>query len=161
MTGFINVIKPKGISSARVVTAVKKKFHVPCGHMGTLDPMASGVLPVGVYKTSRLFDYLLTKQKTYVTKVKFGVLTDTLDVTGKIVKETSVVPTKSKIQSVLKNFVGEIDQVPPAYSAKCINATWKLQWPLPPTLWICTIKGYILGGMDGHWGCTWLNFCHF
>ena len=121
MRGFINLIKPEKMSSCYAVGAVKHKFNVPCGHMGTLDPMASGVLPVGVYKTSRLFDYLLTKQKTYVTKVKFGVLTDTLDVTGKIVKETSVVPTKSIIQSVLKNFVGEIDQVPPAYSAKCIN----------------------------------------
>ena len=62
MVGFINVIKPIGKSSAHAVTAVKKRFNCPCGHMGTLDPMASGVLPVGLGKSSRLFDYLLDKE---------------------------------------------------------------------------------------------------
>ena len=59
MKGFINLIKPSGMSSAYAVGAVKKKFNTPCGHMGTLDPMASGVLPVGIGKASRLFQYLL------------------------------------------------------------------------------------------------------
>ena len=121
MKGFINLIKPQGMSSAYAVGAIKYKFRVPCGHMGTLDPMASGVLPVGVGKTSRLFQYLLDKEKTYVAKFKFGFTTDTLDVTGETTEITGVVPTIDQIKSVLSKFVGEIDQVPPKYSAKCID----------------------------------------
>ena len=121
MRGFINLIKPEKMSSAYAVGAVKHKFKLPCGHMGTLDPMASGVLPVGVYKTSRMFSYLLSKQKTYVAKFKFGILTDTLDVTGKVINETKVIPTKSQLLGVIKNFIGKIEQVPPSYSAKCVN----------------------------------------
>ncbi len=121
MRGFINLIKPEKMSSAFAVGAVKHKFNIPCGHMGTLDPMASGVLPVGVGKASRLFNYLLSKSKTYEARFVFGYETDTLDVTGETTKTTSVVPTEEEIKSVLKNFIGEISQVPPNYSAKCIN----------------------------------------
>ncbi len=109
------------MSSAYAVGAVKKKFNVPCGHMGTLDPMASGVLPVGVGKTSRLFQYLLDKNKTYIAKFKFGATTDTLDITGETIDTCSLVPTLEEIRSVLRDFIGEIDQVPPKYSAKCID----------------------------------------
>ena len=121
MTGFVNIIKPSGMSSAYAVGAVKKKFNMPCGHMGTLDPMAEGVLPVGIGKASRLFQYLLDKEKTYVARFIFGKTTDTLDVTGQITETTNVIPTLEQIKSVLYKFVGEIMQVPPVYSAKCIN----------------------------------------
>lgn len=121
MKGFINLIKPKGMSSAYAVTAVKKKFNLPCGHMGTLDPMAEGVLPVGIGQASRLFQYLLDKEKTYVARFKFGYTTDTLDVTGETTESGGKVPTEKQIKSVLDKFVGEIDQVPPKYSAKCID----------------------------------------
>ena len=121
MVGFINVIKPEGMSSARAVTAVKKKFNCPCGHMGTLDPMAAGVLPVGIGKASRLFDYLLDKEKVYKARFKFGYTTDTLDVTGVETERTGVIPTLSEINAVLSNFVGDIEQVPPKYSAKCVD----------------------------------------
>ena len=121
MKGFINLIKPKGMSSAYAVTAVKKKFNLPCGHMGTLDPMAEGVLPVGIGQASRLFQYLLDKEKTYVARFKFGYTTDTLDVTGETAESGGKVPTEKQIKSVLDKFVGEIDQVPPKYSAKCID----------------------------------------
>jgi tRNA pseudouridine55 synthase len=121
MKGFINLIKPEGMSSAYAVGAIKRKFRLPCGHMGTLDPMASGVLPVGVGKTSRLFQYLLDKSKTYIARFKFGYTTDTLDVTGATTDTTSVVPDILQIRSVLSRFVGEIDQIPPKYSAKCID----------------------------------------
>ncbi len=121
MTGFINIIKPPFIGSTKVVTAVKRKFSVPCGHMGTLDPMASGVLPVGIGKTTRLFPYMLEKEKVYVAEFTFGYLTDTLDVTGTTEKETGVIPTKEQIEKVLPEFVGEIMQIPPKYSAKCVN----------------------------------------
>ena len=120
MKGFINLYKPKDMSSAYAVGAVKKKFNLPCGHMGTLDPMASGVLPVGVYKTSRLFNYLLDKKKTYVAEFTFGYSTDTLDITGVETDKTSVIPSLEELRAVLGEFIGEIDQVPPKYSAKCI-----------------------------------------
>ncbi len=121
MKGFINVIKPQGMSSAYAVGAVKRKFNMPCGHMGTLDPMASGVLPVGLGKATRLFDYLLDKKKTYVATFRFGVLTDTLDATGTVTATCDKIPTTEEILSVLPRFVGEIEQVPPLYSAKCVD----------------------------------------
>ena len=121
MKGFINIYKPAGISSAAVVSAVKKKFHVPCGHMGTLDPMAEGILPVGLYKTTRLFPYLLNKDKRYVARFKFGVTTDPLDVTGEVTERTGIVPDERTIISVLPRFIGEIEQIPPKYSAKCVD----------------------------------------
>lgn len=121
MKGFINIYKPAGISSAAVVSTVKKKFHVPCGHMGTLDPMAEGILPVGLYKTTRLFPYLLNKDKRYVARFKFGVTTDTLDVTGEVTERTGVIPDERTIISVLPRFIGEIEQIPPKYSAKCVD----------------------------------------
>ncbi len=121
MKGFINILKPEGMSSAYAVGAVKHKFKIPCGHMGTLDPMASGVLPVGIGKTSRMFPFLLDKNKTYVARFKFGEMTDTLDKTGVVTEKTELIPTEQEIRSVLSKFVGEIEQVPPKYSAKCVN----------------------------------------
>ena len=121
MKGFINLIKPEGKSSAFAVGAVKYKFKTPCGHMGTLDPMASGVLPVGVGKTSRMFPFLLDKNKTYIARFQFGYMTDTLDKTGEVIETTENIPTEQQIRSVLNNFIGEIEQVPPKYSAKCVN----------------------------------------
>lgn len=109
------------MSSAYAVTAVKKKFNCPCGHMGTLDPMAEGVLPVGIGQASRLFQYQLDKEKTYIAKFIFGYTTDTLDVTGTVVDTCSKIPTEQEIRSVMHKFVGEIDQIPPKYSAKCID----------------------------------------
>ena len=109
------------MSSAYCVGAVKKKLNVPCGHMGTLDPMASGVLPIGIGQASRLFPYMIEKEKEYVAEFKFGILTDTLDTTGKTEKTTDFIPTKEQIESVLSSFLGEIDQVPPNFSAKCVD----------------------------------------
>lgn len=121
MTGFINLNKAAGKSSASAVAAVKRKFNAPCGHMGTLDPMAAGVLPVGIGKTSRLFPYLLDKRKTYIATFLFGETTDTLDVTGKVTATTDIIPCESDILSAVKFFIGEIEQVPPNYSAKCVD----------------------------------------
>ncbi len=121
MKGFINLIKPEGMSSAYAVGSVKRKLRANAGHMGTLDPMASGVLPIGIEKTSRLFQYLTDKDKRYVARFKFGYTTDTLDVTGATTESTGVIPTIEQIKSVLSGFIGEIDQVPPKYSAKCID----------------------------------------
>ena len=113
MTGFINLLKPEGMSSAYAVGGVKIKLNTSCGHMGTLDPMASGCLPVGIGQASRLFNYLLDKEKTYVAEFTFGYITDTLDKTGKTEKTTSFIPTENEIKAVLGDFIGDIMQVPP------------------------------------------------
>lgn len=121
MTGFINVDKQAGVSSAREVSIIKRLTNTPCGHMGTLDPMASGVLPVAIGNAARLFDYFLSKSKTYVAVFKFGCCSDTLDVTGNVTISGQKVPTAAEIEGVLPEFIGEIDQIPPKYSAKCVN----------------------------------------
>lgn len=120
MTGFINLYKPQGMSSALAVNIVKKKFNSPCGHMGTLDPLAEGVLPIAVGKATRLFQYTLEKQKTYIAEFTFGAITDTLDRAGIVEKTCEKIPTESEIMNALPTLVGKIMQVPPKYSAKNI-----------------------------------------
>lgn len=121
MTGFININKAQGVSSAREVAIVKRLSKTPCGHMGTLDPMADGVLPVAVGNAARLFDYFLSKRKTYVATFVFGKDYDTLDVTGRVVADGGRTLSVSEIESVIPSLVGEIMQTPPRYSAKSIG----------------------------------------
>lgn len=121
ISGFICLNKPAGMSSAAAVSKVKRATGMACGHMGTLDPMAEGVLPVAVGNAARLFQYLLEKEKTYRAVFRFGVETDTLDATGTILREGLPVPTAAAIESVLPEFIGNIEQMPPAYSAKSVN----------------------------------------
>ena len=121
MTGFINVNKAAGVSSAREVNIIKRLTGTPCGHMGTLDPMASGVLPVAIGNAARLFDYFLNKRKKYIAIFRFGIDSDTLDTTGTILKEGGYIPSGQEIESQLPKFEGEILQIPPKYSAKNIG----------------------------------------
>lgn len=118
--GFINVDKPSGIVSSAVVNKIKWLSGAPCGHMGTLDPLASGVLPVGIGNAARLFDYFLEKQKTYIAEFTFGVDSDTLDSTGNLVCGGHV-PNEKQIEEILPTFFGDIMQMPPKYSAKNVN----------------------------------------
>lgn len=118
--GFFNVDKPSRLTSGTVVNKCKWLTGVPCGHMGTLDPLASGVLPVGVGNAARLFDYFLEKEKEYIAEFTFGVSSDTLDSTGELVFGGRI-PSAEEISSVLPRFLGEIDQIPPKYSAKNVN----------------------------------------
>ena len=118
--GFFNVDKPSGIVSSAVVNKLKWLSGVPCGHMGTLDPLASGVLPVGVGNAARLFDYFLEKEKEYIAEFTFGVESETLDSTGNLVYGGRV-PSKEEISAVLPAFFGDIMQIPPKYSAKNVN----------------------------------------
>ena len=122
MNGFINLYKPSGITSAYALNIIKKKFRgVKLGHMGTLDPLACGILPIAFGKSTRLFDFLLEKEKIYNAVFEFSYETDTLDVTGTITKSGGKIPTKEEILSVLPKLIGEVDQVPPSYSAKNVN----------------------------------------
>lgn len=123
MIGFFNVNKKEGITSSKAVMSIKKLLPkgTKIGHMGTLDPMASGVLPVAVGRATRLFDLMQNKQKEYVATFKFGVETNTLDSTGEIVRTTDVLPNEQQILETLKQFIGSIEQVPPSFSAKNID----------------------------------------
>ena len=139
MTGFIVVNKLEGVSSAREVAIIKRLTGMPCGHMGTLDPMASGVLPIAVGNATRLFDFFLNKTKTYVATFRFGEDYDTLDTTGTLLKSGERIPSPEEIDAVIPKLVGEIMQVPPKYSAKNVNGQrgYKLaregvEFTLPP-----------------------------
>lgn len=122
MNGFINFYKPSGISSAYAINRIKKLFKgTKVGHMGTLDPLAEGVLPLAIGKSTRLFDYLLQKDKIYIAEFTFGYETDTLDRGGKVIKEGGRLPTKEEVLSVIPKLIGIVDQVPPIFSAKNVN----------------------------------------
>lgn len=119
MDGFININKPLGMTSSDVVVYVRRRLPrgARVGHGGTLDPEASGVLPVCVGGAARLFDYIIDKEKTYVATLALGRVTDTQDATGEIVEERPVNVTAGDIRGILPEFAGEIEQIPPMYSA--------------------------------------------
>ena len=122
MQGFLNINKPSGMTSAAVVNKIKRQFNIKkIGHMGTLDPMASGVLVIAVEKATKLFDELLEKTKQYVAVFSFGAETDTLDAEGQVVNTTKHLPTKQEVEKALIQMVGKQDQLPPKYSAKKVN----------------------------------------
>lgn len=123
MIGFVNIIKPTGMTSSDVVCKIKKILHTKkVGHLGTLDPAASGVLPIAVGRATKFFDYFLSKDKCYIAVVKFGIETDTLDSFGNITNiDNSIDVSEQFINSVIENFKGEIYQIPPKYSALKIN----------------------------------------
>ena len=119
MDGFLVLNKPLGKTSSDCVVFVRKRLPrgTAIGHGGTLDPMASGVLPVCVGAATRLFDYIIDKQKTYVAELQLGVVTDTQDATGAVVERRSVNVTEADVRAALPRFIGEIWQTPPMYSA--------------------------------------------
>lgn len=126
MNGFAIINKPVDMSSSDVVikcrNALSKAVNqkIKCGHMGTLDPMASGVLIVAFGNTTRLFDYLLDKKKSYIATFVFGEERDTLDATGKTTGFSGL-PEYKDIENAIDSFVGVIEQVPPKFSAVNIN----------------------------------------
>lgn len=120
--GVMLVNKPTGMSSNTLVRKVGKIIgEKKVGHMGTLDPMGCGLLPVLCGKATRLFDIATNKTKVYRAVFKFGIATDTLDSEGKIVAKDNKILSTSDIKKVLNEFVGELDQMPPDYSSKKIN----------------------------------------
>ncbi|MBX4265369.1 tRNA pseudouridine(55) synthase TruB [Clostridium estertheticum] len=122
MNGILNVFKPTGITSFDVVRLIRKISKVKkVGHAGTLDPEASGVLPVCIGKATKAIDYIMGDFKIYETELKLGVITDTYDREGKILKESEVNSGVDEIMLVINSFIGEIKQVPPMYSALKVN----------------------------------------
>ena len=117
MDGYINVLKPPGMSSGAVVAIVKRAAREKVGHAGTLDPEAAGVLPVMVGRATRLFDFLVEKQKTYLAEIAFGSATDTQDAQGTVLETGESIPDFAAVQAVLPRFTGTVMQQPPIYSA--------------------------------------------
>lgn len=118
LCGFINLLKPPGMSSAQAVGYVRYLLGgLKTGHGGTLDPEASGVLPLMVGKAARLFDYMQEKEKVYIAEVAFGAATDTQDAQGKVVSRGDRYPDEGAIRGALAAFTGQLMQRPPMYSA--------------------------------------------
>ncbi len=119
VSGLLNINKPKGLTSHDVVARVRilsKQRKV--GHTGTLDPMATGVLLVCLGQATRLIEYLMLTQKQYRAVIQFGKVTDTLDVEGQIVGQNDISAlTETRLRQALSMFLGEIEQIPPIFSA--------------------------------------------
>ena len=117
MNGFINLLKPPGMSSGAAVAVVKRLTGEKVGHAGTLDPEAAGVLPIMVGRAARLLDYFPDKTKSYIAEIAFAGATDTQDAQGTVIEAAKRVPGRDEILAVLPQFRGDILQRPPAYSA--------------------------------------------
>jgi len=121
--GWLVIDKPIGPGSTDIVSKVKRALReggyakLKVGHGGTLDPLASGVLPVALGEATKLAGRMLDSDKVYAFTIRFGEETDTLDAEGAVVAASDVRPTAEAVEAVLGRFTGEIDQVPPAYSA--------------------------------------------
>ena len=127
INGWIVLDKPVGLGSTQAVSAVKRTLRAAgepktkVGHGGTLDPLASGVLPIAIGEATKLCGRMLDSTKTYEFTIRFGEETDTLDAEGQVVTTSPVRPTLDQVEAVLSRFTGEIEQVPPAYSALKIS----------------------------------------
>lgn len=115
--------KPQNMTSHDVVAILRKKFKTKkVGHTGTLDPMATGVLPICIGKATKIVDFLIDQKKTYRCEMALGSETTTQDVWGEVIARAPVPPlTEEGFKAVLKTFIGEIDQIPPMYSALKVN----------------------------------------
>ncbi|UTW55102.1 tRNA pseudouridine(55) synthase TruB [Kordiimonas sp. SCSIO 12610] len=116
--GWLVIDKPLGISSAKVVAAIKHATKAQkVGHGGTLDPLASGILPIGLGEATKTMPYIVDATKSYEFTVKWGTETDSLDSEGAVIRENGDIPALNTIEDTLQQFVGTIQQTPPAYSA--------------------------------------------
>jgi tRNA pseudouridine55 synthase len=120
--GALIVHKPIGPSSHDIVVCARRALGVSrIGHTGTLDPQASGVLPLVVGQATRLAQHLTASDKEYVATLRFGVVTDTYDAVGTIVRSPGGAPSQPELEAAIASFVGTFEQVPPAYSAKMVD----------------------------------------
>ena len=116
--GWINLDKPKGVTSTQAVGRVKRLLNAAkVGHGGTLDPLASGILPIALGEATKTVAWAMDGEKEYVFTIKFGEATATDDREGAVTTKSDVRPSDAQISAVLPTFLGEIDQVPPRYSA--------------------------------------------
>lgn len=132
MHGWIILDKPHGLGSTQAVSAVKRALRQNAaalggagkwkvGHGGTLDPLATGVLPIAIGEATKLAGRMLDSDKIYDFTIAFGTQTDTLDLEGKVIAESDRRPSLAEVEAILSRFTGAIEQVPPAYSAILID----------------------------------------
>ena len=118
ISGLLLIDKPAGITSFDVVRRVRRALKVrKVGHLGTLDPFATGLLPLALGEATKLAQFLLEEPKTYLATLKLGVETDSQDLTGRVTAESDRLPSPEEVRQAATRFVGEIEQVPPSYSA--------------------------------------------
>ncbi len=118
VTGVLVINKHSGVTSHRIVSALRKLYDMSkVGHTGTLDPMATGVLPVLLGRAVKAADFLLAEDKEYIAEMKLGITTDTQDITGEVLSRSSLIPSISDVEAASKAMTGEIMQTPPMYSA--------------------------------------------
>src|SRR6187401_2360989 len=123
LNGWIILDKAVGMGSTKAVSAVKRALRdageprTKVGHGGTLDPLASGVLPIALGEATKLAGRMLDATKAYDFTIRFGEETDSLDLEGKVIATSDVRPTRAELDAVLPRFIGPIEQVPPAFSA--------------------------------------------
>lgn len=118
MTGCLNIFKTPGMTSHGVVAILRRLTGIKkIGHAGTLDPQAAGVLPVCIGPATKMIPYLDHRKKTYRVEMIMGIVTDTQDTTGVVLKKSDALPEPEKIKTVLEGFLGEYMQIPPMYSA--------------------------------------------
>ena len=122
MNKIVNIIKPTGMTSHDVVSAVRKILNIKkVGHTGTLDPDASGVLPICIGKATKVSELILNKDKSYICELTLGINTDTYDSSGEILEKFDVEVDEQKIKNAFDTQSGEINQFPPIYSALKVN----------------------------------------
>ena len=120
--GWVNLYKPKGISSFSAIYKIKKKFNIKkIGHAGTLDPAAEGILPIAINKTTKLIPFVNINSKKYLFKIKWGEQTSTDDLEGVVINNSNKIPSEEEINKIISSFLGFQDQVPPKASAVKVN----------------------------------------
>ena len=120
--GILIVDKPEGWTSQDVAAKLRGVFHEKrVGHGGTLDPMATGVLPIFIGRATRGVEFFESAEKEYIAGLKLGLVTNTQDTTGEVLEENPVAVTRADVEAALQHFTGEIDQIPPMYSAIKVN----------------------------------------
>lgn len=120
--GVIVIDKHEGVTSYRIIQILRRMFNTKkVGHTGTLDPMATGVLPVLLGRAVKAADFLLSEDKEYIATLKLGVETDTEDTTGEVLRTSDDIPSEDEVYTAVMSFLGDYDQVPPMYSALKVN----------------------------------------
>lgn len=118
-SGIILIDKPEGVTSFEVVRRARRALGIrKIGHLGTLDPMATGLLPLCLLEATKLVPYLMPESKVYRARVRLGVATDTQDATGAVVATSEALPSPEQVYQAAAALVGEVTQVPPMYSAR-------------------------------------------
>jgi tRNA pseudouridine55 synthase len=122
VNGWINLDKPLDMTSTQAVGKIKKILGMKkVGHAGTLDPLATGILPIAVGEATKTVQFLQNRDKGYDFTIQWGTSTDTDDMEGEVIATSDVIPTQDAIETALPTFIGDIQQIPPKYSAIKIN----------------------------------------